>query len=243
MEVISEKALELSKKYTTLDIKNVQENNWNPNHLEDKLYLRLKASLDNEEWNAKQPIIVREIEPSKFEIIDGAHRYKAMKELWFEEIVAVVEELSDADARIKTISMNKLRWEFDPVQLAILVKDLKENYGVDNIQLEEILGYTEGDIINIESLVNFNFDMVDETFIMTDELQTIMLELTPAQKAVLDNAAKKAWLDPSGTVGVAIERALLFIKDGGSAEEITGRVTDLEELPPEEQMVSTVDLF
>lgn len=62
------------------------------------------------------------------EIIDGAHRYRAMKELDFDDIIAIEVTATDAEARVKTIQMNKLRGTVDSVKLAELVSELKSKY-------------------------------------------------------------------------------------------------------------------
>ena len=141
--------------YETVEVSNIIPNSWNPNVMNDKDFKKLKENIDKSWWNYEQPILLRKLW-KKYEIIDGYHRYKAMVELGFSDVYARVEELSDKDARVKTIQMNRFRGEFDTVKLATLIRDLKESYALTNNDLNAYLGFEPEEIMSLESFLDFN---------------------------------------------------------------------------------------
>lgn len=62
-----------------------------------------------------------------------------MKELDFEQIMCSIEELSDREAIVRAIQANKFKGEFDQIKLARLLKDLKDVYDMNNIELSDAL--------------------------------------------------------------------------------------------------------
>lgn len=131
-----------------VDIDRVQPNPWNPNKMEPALYAKLITGLKRtlEETGKLPPIIVR---PNKgkgvYEIIDGEHRWRALKELKETKIRVVSFECTDQLARMLTINLNYLRGTADDEQLGKNVMDLIE-LGCSTVDLAEILPYSEYDI-------------------------------------------------------------------------------------------------
>ena len=113
----TEKQNEIQKSYVLIPIDIIEENTRNPNKMDETEFQKLKESIDKSWWNWKQPIEVR-IHPNdweddckyKYQIIDWAHRFRAMKACWFEEIIAIINDMDEKDAMIDTIKMNKHRW-------------------------------------------------------------------------------------------------------------------------------------
>ena len=104
----------------------VQPNKYNPklNFRENEHnlieYEKIKNSL--EKFGQVEPILVREIEGGKYEIVNGFHRYKAMKELESQEI------------EIKNLG----KIDFDTaVAIALQTEDTK--IPIDNIELSSLM--------------------------------------------------------------------------------------------------------
>lgn len=126
----------------------IRENPWNPNEVPADTMAALKRNIDRFGFN--QPILVRPLnDPStdaKFEVVDGAHRFRAAVELGLKQIPVVLREFTDAEAKAQTIAMNKLRGEMDPAQMARLVREIDAE-GIDGVEsLTEFIGMTADEL-------------------------------------------------------------------------------------------------
>lgn len=120
-------------------IEALSPNPWNPNVQSEFIFEKEIRSL--EKHGQLAPVLVRQI-GGGFEIIDGEHRYKAMRSLGATEIeVKDLGALSDTDAKQITILMNEIRGEPDEVRLQRLLQDLAQQ--VDLTELQEAMPYSE----------------------------------------------------------------------------------------------------
>ena len=107
------------------------ENSWNPNKMTAFMYQKAVESLN--EYGFIAPVIVRRV-GSLYEIIDGAHRWRAAKDLGVTEIpVVVVEELTDAQAKKLTVVLNELHGQLDPGKLSDLLGELMGAGSVEEV--------------------------------------------------------------------------------------------------------------
>jgi len=72
----------------------------------------------------KQPILVRP-KGERFELVAGEHRHAAVTKLGHETIMAVVEELTDDEARLAEIDENLVRRELSVLDRAIFLAERK----------------------------------------------------------------------------------------------------------------------
>ena len=162
-----------------VDINLVQPNKYNP-----------KLSVDDNEHNAIefekikeslrvagqiQPTIVREIEGGKYEIINGFHRYKAMKELESQEIEIKNLGKIDFDTAVAiALQTEDTKIPIDNIELAMLLNKLVDGKkGLD--YWSELLPYDKEFIKSEIGLINFDFDSLYKgskftyTFKISDE--------------------------------------------------------------------------
>lgn len=203
----------VSSEYQSIDIEKIKENTWNPNSMNDKDFKALVKSIEKVWDNSEQPIMLRPAGNGTYEIIDGAHRYRACLTLGYKTVIAIVKQETDAQARLDTIAMNKLRWDFNTTELAQLLADLKEQHWATDEELEEVLWYTSDELKTFDSFVNFDFSDFDEE--IPDELlksslnaaglkeQTTLL-MTPKQAKALEDLKSILWLR-------TISECLLFL--------------------------------
>lgn len=207
-----------SGEYQVLPIIQVVENSWNPNKMNEKDFLKLKEILDKSGGNFEQPILVRPVNAG-YEIVDGCHRWKALSELGFEDIYVRVEELSDKDAIIRTIQMNRFRGDFDTMKLATLIRDLKDTYDMTNSSLKEALWYDPEEIYSLESFLDFNADdfikVKEEKVQDADDIidiensSGVMIELSKAENEELQSFIARTGL----TQEQAVYAALIMLKE------------------------------
>ncbi len=143
-----------------IEIDDIQPNPRNPNELSEDKMETLKR--DIREFGFKQPILVRERSGPldggpAYELIDGEHRWRALRELAAETVPAVVIAAGDDDADLATISMNLLRGEFIPIKLALLLADLNKRIPED--ELGRRLGMDGAEIKDNLRLAAFTDDL------------------------------------------------------------------------------------
>ena len=66
--------------YVSIPLDKIVENSWNPNEMTKAKYKALVGEIKRDNGNYAQPLSVRPIKDGMYEIIDGAHRYRALKE-------------------------------------------------------------------------------------------------------------------------------------------------------------------
>jgi len=106
-------------------------------------------------------IIVRENEEGKFEVVDGEHRYLALKELGIEEIkVTNLGKLTREQAIKKTLNIEKIKIPLDEIMTAELLKELSLTQDIES--LSQDVPFSVDEITNKLKLLEFDFDAMDE---------------------------------------------------------------------------------
>lgn len=91
-----------------LPINKVVPNDYNPNKMQFKILKLLKKSI-LEDGFLFPILVIYDQNYDKYVVVDGFHRYKAMKELKQTEIPAVVLDRDISERRVMTVRMNKTR--------------------------------------------------------------------------------------------------------------------------------------
>ena len=128
----------------------------NPNTVSGKLMDALRA--DIVERGFVQPVLVRPYK-GRYRIIDGEHRWRVLKEAGAETVPCVVDDAGEDDARLRLLTMNRLRGEFAPVKLAKVLAKLAEQ--MDEQELADRLGMEEEEYESIRAVEEAGQD-VDE---------------------------------------------------------------------------------
>lgn len=158
--------IELSIQHVALD--KVVPNPWNPNRQNERQFEAEVESIADNGFIA--PILVRKL-GMRYEIIDGEHRWKALRKIAEDgiegkgnipslveslTIPAIVLTVDETQAKKLTIIMNETRGRADIGELTKLLQDLAENLGDD---LLTGLPYTQS---QLEELMNMGGDALDE---------------------------------------------------------------------------------
>ena len=93
---------------------------WNPRQISDKEKVALKRSLDT--FGCVEPIVIRE---SDMTIVGGHQRYWAALDLGWTEIACVKVELTDTEAKLLNVALNKIHGEWEMVNLTKLINELR----------------------------------------------------------------------------------------------------------------------
>ncbi|MCM3588135.1 nucleoid occlusion protein [Mesobacillus maritimus] len=95
-----------------------------------------------------QPIVIREFEGGKYEIIAGERRYRAMKKLGWEEVPAIINNLDDAETASIALIENLQREELSPIEEAIAYGKLLEIHSLTQEALAQRLGKGQSTVAN-----------------------------------------------------------------------------------------------
>ncbi len=145
---------------TMLQTNSIVPNEYNPNVVEENIMEQLYK--DIERVGIKQPVIVRRhpTHRDRYIIVDGEHRWKAATHLKINDVPCEIVEIDENEAKIMTITMNRLRGEFDSIKLAEVIRSLKDVYTMED--LEERLGYNAEQLQSYDDLLDFNFEKLSE---------------------------------------------------------------------------------
>ncbi|MFT8320972.1 MAG: nucleoid occlusion protein [Bacillus sp. (in: firmicutes)] len=95
-----------------------------------------------------QPIVVREFETDKYEIIAGERRWRAMKKLGWEEVPAIIKNMSDTETASVALIENLQREELSPIEEAIAYGKLLELHNLTQEALAQRLGKGQSTVAN-----------------------------------------------------------------------------------------------
>lgn len=140
-----------------IPVEEVKPNPDNPNEMSAADYDALKAEIRDHGYT--QPVLVRPLE-NGYQLIDGEHRWRAVSEIGFASVPAVVIEADDDDSKVRLVAMNRLRGKFVPLKLAYVIADLAQK--IPEKELRKRLGMSESELH--DHLRNANFaDGVSES--------------------------------------------------------------------------------
>ena len=122
-----------------------------------------------------QPIVVRKV-GDKYEIIAGERRFRASKLAGLEKVPVVVKNVTDRKARELALVENIQREDLNPIEEAISLKTLMEEYKLTQQELSDRVGKSRSYIANNLRLLNLS-DYIKEYLIRG--------ELSPSQGRTL----------------------------------------------------------
>jgi ParB family transcriptional regulator, chromosome partitioning protein len=122
------KAVAITSEYRTLPLAQLQESPTNPRRrFNERAMEELAANLTTQ--GIVQPLVVRAIEDSKFEVVAGARRFRAAQLAALKEVPVVVRVLSDAAVRELQLTENLLREDVHPFEEALALQGLLQLEG------------------------------------------------------------------------------------------------------------------
>jgi ParB family chromosome partitioning protein len=106
-----------------------------------------------------QPIIVRPIDDSRYEIIAGERRWRASKQAGLTEIPAVVRDVSDRNAIAMALIENIQRENLNPMEEANALHRLREEFEMTHQEAAQAVGRSRASVSNLLRLRNLNEDV------------------------------------------------------------------------------------
>ncbi len=158
---------------TIVHVADCVPNAWNMNAMDPDEYRKLKRWMQKsykETGRLALPIVVRvhPTLPGKWQIIDGAHRWKGANELNWIDIDAWVYQCDDKTAQMLTDALNYIRGEPDGEKYAEYIKTLTES----GATIEEISQYThksEDELQEVIDQYDIKIEEVEDSPVSTEE--------------------------------------------------------------------------
>lgn len=95
-----------------------------------------------------QPVVVRTVEPSRYEIIAGERRWRAAQLAGFTEIPVIIRDVDDRTALELAIVENVQRSDLNPLEEALGYDQLIAEHGYTQNDLGEIIGKSRSHVAN-----------------------------------------------------------------------------------------------
>jgi ParB family chromosome partitioning protein len=117
------KAVAITSEYRNLPLAQLQESPTNPRRrFDERALAELAASFTTQ--GVLQPLLVRSVDDSRFEVVAGARRFRAAALAALKEVPVRVVELSDAAVRESQLTENLLREDVHPYEEALALSGL-----------------------------------------------------------------------------------------------------------------------
>src|SRR5690554_473882 len=131
-----------------------------------------------------QPIVVRPTGNDRYEIIAGERRWRATQLAGLDKIPAVVRDVPDEAAIAMALIENIQREDLNPIEEAMALKRLQDEFGLTQAQVAEAVGKSRTTITNLLRLIGLTEDvrLMLEHGVLERGYGRSMLALTPGQQ-------------------------------------------------------------
>lgn len=106
-----------------------------------------------------QPIVVRPISESHFEIIAGERRWRASQLAGLDRVPAIVRDVPDEAAIAMALIENIQRENLNAMEEAIALQRLQDEFELTQAQVAEAIGKSRSTVTNLLRLMNLNGDV------------------------------------------------------------------------------------
>ena len=112
---------------------------WNPRQISEKDSAALRKSI--KQFGLVEPLVVRKADMS---IVGGHQRFNAACDLMMDDLPCAIIDISETEAKLLNVAMNKIHGEWDVAKLGSLIDDLKlaeadiSLTGFDEVSLAEM---------------------------------------------------------------------------------------------------------
>jgi len=103
-----------------------------------------------------QPIVVRELNKNKFEIIAGERRWRAAQLAGLEQVPVIVKQLDEKAAMAMALIENIQREDLNPLEEAEALKKLLDNFQMTHQQLADTVGKSRAAVTNFLRLLDLS---------------------------------------------------------------------------------------
>lgn len=219
------------KKVSDISIAAIIPNRFQPRRVFDDQKIEELAQTIKEH-GLLQPIILREYETGKYEIIAGERRFRAVTSLGWKEIPAIIREMNDDQAASMALIENLQREELTAIEEAEAYSKLMDLNHLSQSKLAENMGKSQAFIANKLRLLKLEHEV--QTAIMSQQISErhgrAMVNLEPTtQKKLLKRILKEKL--------TVKETELLIAEDKGKPEPKENEKKVTKKANPDKRLV------
>jgi len=196
----------MSNSIKSISLEHLKQHPGNPNRMSKSNYSKLVRNIELS--GRYEPLVVRPHpkERGHYQIINGHHRCRALKELGYEQIQCVVWEIDDEQTDVLLATLNRLGGTDELDKKLELLKRLNKRYAAK--ELSKLLPQTKK---QIEKLLNFKAVQAPAVTSVKPFAQPMVFFLSEAQREVVDKAVSLAREKVDGD-SKAAKRASALVK-------------------------------
>ena len=133
--------------HRNISIENIEVNPYQPRKTfdEDKLMELAQSIREN---GLIQPIVVREVDTHKYEIIAGERRFRAMQLMGHLEVPCIITDATDKSSASLALVENIQRENLNPVEEAFAYKEILKTQKITQKELAQRVGKSQSAIAN-----------------------------------------------------------------------------------------------
>lgn len=149
-----------------------------------------------EAYGIIQPLSVRKIDATKYELVAGERRLRAAKELKLQEVPVIVIDINDKDSAAIALLENLQREDLSYLEESQAYHDLIKQHNYTQEQLAKLIGKKQSTIANKLRLLKLDENVRNMLLEnkLTERHARALLKLpnAKAQKKILNNVIKKS---------------------------------------------------
>lgn len=143
---------------TDLSINSLKPGVYQPRKdMEPEALEELAASIESQ--GIIQPIVVRQVENDKFEIIAGERRWRAARKAGLKQVPCVIKNVGDRAAIAMALIENIQREDLNVIEEAVALDRLQEEFSLTHQQVAEVIGKSRATVSNLLRLNQLEMDV------------------------------------------------------------------------------------
>ncbi|MBN3574862.1 ParB/RepB/Spo0J family partition protein [Vibrio neptunius] len=143
---------------TDLSINSLKPGVYQPRKdMEPEALEELAASIESQ--GIIQPIVVRQTENDKFEIIAGERRWRAARKAGLKQVPCVIKNVDDRAAIAMALIENIQREDLNVIEEAVALDRLQEEFSLTHQQVAEVIGKSRATVSNLLRLNQLEMDV------------------------------------------------------------------------------------
>ncbi|MBL4819835.1 MAG: ParB/RepB/Spo0J family partition protein [Gammaproteobacteria bacterium] len=147
----------------TADLKNIPIDLIQPGRYQPRTNMH-EAALEElansiRQQGVMQPIVLRSISSSRYEIVAGERRWRASQLAELHTIPAIIKEVSDESAIAMSLIENIQRENLNPIEEAMALKRLQDEFQLTQQEVAEAVGKSRATVTNLIRLIGLSPDV------------------------------------------------------------------------------------